>query len=118
MTKLSKIFGVVALFALLAPVVFAAAASVLQAREDRIWIGASGTEINLLGLYNVDFTGDTSQTATTALPSGATYYIVASWKSSSADYGKVTTAISAGTLTVTTANATTGTCSVAVFGAP
>jgi hypothetical protein len=118
MTKLSKIFGVMALFALLTPLVFAAAASVLQTRDDRIWIGVDGTEINLLGLYDLAFVDDTSATATTALTPGATYYVVSSWKTASDDPGKVTTAISAGTLTVTVAAATTGTCSVAVFGAP
>lgn len=84
----------------------------------KIGKGDTGQKFNLLDLHNVDFTDDTSATAVTDLPTDATYYVVASWKSSSADPGKVTTAISAGTLTVTTANATTGTCSVAVFGAP
>lgn len=77
---------------------------------------STGTKLNLIEAFDVSFVNATSGTASS--DAGSTYYIAASWKSSSADPGKVTTAISGGTLTVTTANATTGTCSVLVFGAP
>jgi len=107
-----------AVFVAFAGVAFAAAASVLQSRENSVWIGNGGTALNLIQAYDLTFTDETSQTQVTGLPTGGTYYIATAWKTSSADPGKVVSAISAGTLTITVASATTGVCSVLIFGAP
>ena len=76
---------------------------------------SSGTEIKVLDIAELSFTGDTTGTATVDV--GTAYRVVGvAWKTCSADPGLTTAAVSGGTLTVTTASATTGTCNVAVVG--
>jgi hypothetical protein len=78
-----------------------------------------GTTIDRIECVNLAFTGDTSATATvSAIDSGASYFVTHGWQSSSADYGKVTIAISSTTLTATVAEATTGTLSVVIVQSP
>lgn len=80
----------------------------------RLGTYGTGTAFKVMELHNLAFVNDTTSTATTNV--SGTYYLSVGWKSSSADYGKATAAISGGVLTVTSAAATTGTCSVIVFG--
>lgn len=76
---------------------------------------SSGTEIKILDIAEIAFTGDTTGTATVDV--GTAYRVVGvAWKTCSADPGLTTAAVSGGTLTVTTASATTGTCNVTVVG--
>lgn len=75
----------------------------------------SGTEIKILECVEIDFDGATTGTASVDV--GTSYRIGGvAWKTSSADPGKTTAAVVGGTLTVTVASSTTGTCNVLLIG--
>lgn len=98
---------------LLAIVAVMAIGGIALAQVVRVAPGTPGGSFMIVEAVQIAFAGATSGTASTGVPTGATYYVAdPGWITASADPGKVTAAISAGTLTVTTANATTGTACV------
>jgi hypothetical protein len=113
------IIGVV-ICMLMATVALAQWANILQVDATGIKVGTAsrGTKLNLIEAYDLAFTGDTISTAATNLPTDATYYVAHAWKSATGAPGLSTASVTEGTLTGTAANATTGTMSVLIFGAP
>ncbi|GEM_PF-3426946 len=76
-----------------------------------------GTVINLLEVAELEFTDDTSTTASVDV--GSSYYVGGlAWIACTTDPGLTTAAVSNGTLTVTTAASTTGTMNVLLLGHP
>ena len=114
---MKKTFWIIAAFVLVGAAALAVDNGKLYKNWASINLGANGTAITSINAGTIAFAGATTGVLTvTGAASGDTYLCAIGWTSASADPGKTTYAVSTNAITVTTANATTGTCTVICVG--